>query len=52
MGDAADDARDTDELWDELWQDHKWNRCGGSEDCPFCNHNFVPLFEFQAPREE
>ena len=48
MGDAADDARDTEELWDELWQDHEWLWCG--PDCPYCDPDFEPLSEFQATR--
>ena len=47
MGDAADDARDEEELWEEMRWDHKPGRCLGSPDCPFCNSDFEPLFTFQ-----
>lgn len=52
MGDHADDARDEEERWQELWWDHKHKKCLGDPDCPFCNPEFVPLFNFQAPRDK
>jgi hypothetical protein len=51
MGTAADDARDMEEFWEDLWYQHKAENCGGPEDCPFCNPDFEPLFTFQCPRE-
>ena len=46
MGDAADDARDTEEMWEELQWQHKSNMC--DVDCPYCNPDFEPLFEHQV----
>ena len=50
MGDAADDARDTEELWDAMRANHTANQALGvpcSDDCPFCDPEFEPLFHFQ-----
>ena len=46
MGDAADDARDTEEFWEELKYNH--NNGGCAPDCPYCDEEFEPLFGFQV----
>ena len=48
MGDGADDARDTEELWEELKWDHKNGFCSKDDNCPYCNKDFDPLFAFQV----
>ena len=45
MGDAADDARDTEEMWDEMRDMHVAGTCDA--DCPFCDPDFEPFFQFQ-----
>ena len=47
MGDAADDARDTEEMWANLRWAHKNKQCGLYDDCPYCDEDFEPLFAFQ-----
>ena len=47
MGDAADDARDTEEMWEELKDIHRSKLCDPF-DCPYCNDEFEPLFNFQV----
>jgi hypothetical protein len=49
MGDGAEDARHTEELWEELWHAHDAGMC--DDDCPFCDPEFEPLFSFQCPRK-
>jgi len=46
MGDAADDARDTEEMWNDLKEAHTMKAC--EEDCPYCNPDFKPLFGYQS----
>ena len=46
MGTAADDARDTEEFWEELKWLHNRGEC--DLDCPYCNDDFEPLFSFQV----
>jgi len=45
MGDAAEDARDTEEMWDDLRYSHKIKTC--DDDCPFCSPEFKSLWAFQ-----
>lgn len=52
MGMHADDARDEEEMWEEMWWEHKNKMCSGTPDCPFCDPDFIPFFTFQCPREE
>ena len=42
---AADNARDTEKLWKELQYLHDIGQC--DSDCPYCNEDFEPLFQFQ-----
>ena len=50
MGDAADDARETEENWLMVKFAHMAARC--EPDCPYCNPDFEPLFAFQKLDEE
>ena len=50
MGDAADDARDTEEMWEELKDLHRNGIC--DNDCPYCSDEFYPLFDFQVLDED
>ena len=51
MGIHADDARDMEEDWHDMKMDHKHGRCD-TYTCPYCNADFVPLFEFQHLDED
>jgi len=51
MGDGADDARATEEMWQELRDAHNAGVCGGYDpvygSCPYCNPEFEPMFEHE-----
>jgi len=51
MGDAADDARDQEEAWDDMRERHSTGKCFKDE-CPFCDDDFEPLFTFQNRPEK
>jgi hypothetical protein len=52
MGDAADDARDTEEMWHDMKIAHKAGTCEGNPECPYCDPDFKPFFAYQVLCEE
>jgi hypothetical protein len=51
MGDGADDARRTEELWEDLQMRHHAKVCD-PDDCPYCDPDFKPFFTHQVLREK
>jgi hypothetical protein len=43
MGDAADDARDTEEMWHDMKIAHKAGTCEGNPECPYCDPDFKKI---------
>lgn len=50
MTDAVDDAIEQEEYWADLKRAHNAGHCD-PKDCPFCDPDFEPLFEFQKNKE-